>query len=272
MKPDRINFQAYKYAESTLPQFNEICSPLFESGIKVFAYFRFFNNGRYLYLCNNLPWVQYCLENVHNNEGTSLGEEIGYVPEHNYYCFLWPTVKTDYLMTALYDFDIWNGLSIFKHHEDSIELWGFAADRSAENMQSFYLENIEIFKDFTSAFNIQASGLILPTHKNLAIYRDFKPVKPMDEYDNIKIAEFIKATPIKKCPLITPVGEVFLTTKELECLNSLACGKNTKQIAQQVNVSNRTIEKHLENIKQKSGNKNKMEIIKYYKDSLIHWL
>ena len=87
-----------------------------------------------------------------------------------------------------------------------------------------------------------------------------------------RLAEFIKATPIKKCPLITPAGEIFLTTKELECLNLLAGGKNAKLIAQQVKVSNRTIEKHLENIKQKSGNKNKIEVIKYYKDSLTHWL
>lgn len=272
MQHHRTNLQAYKYAEYTLPKFNEICTPLFELGIKVFAYFRFFDDGRYLYLCNNLPWVQYCLENVHNNEGTSLGEEIGYVPEHNYYCFLWPTIRTDYLMTALYEFNIWNGLSIFKQQEQSIELWGFAVDRHAENMQSFYLKNIEFFKNFTTIFNTQASDLILPTDKNLAIYKDFKPIEPMDEYDSMKVAEFIKATPFKKCPLITSTGEVFLTTKELACLNLLALGENAKQISHRINASNRTVEKHLENIKRKLGKKDKIEILKCYKDSVANWL
>ncbi len=105
-------------------------------------------------LCNNLAWVRFCLQNVHNNEGTSLGKEISHVPHNNYYCFLWPTQKTDYLMSALYEFNIWNGLSIFKQKGNSIELWGFASDRQAENLQSFYVENIELLKDFTAAFNM----------------------------------------------------------------------------------------------------------------------
>lgn len=66
---------------------------------------------------------------MHNNEGTFLSKEIGHVPEDDYYRFLLPTKKSDYLMSALYDYNIWNGLSIFKQREDSIKLGGFAADR-----------------------------------------------------------------------------------------------------------------------------------------------
>lgn len=272
MRPEDINFQAYKYAEATASKFNRICDPLFKSNIKIFAYFRFFYDGRYLYLCNDLNWLRFCLENVHNNEGTSLGQEIGHVPEDNYHCFLWPTVKTDYLMSALYDFNIWNGLSIFKQREDSVELWGFAGDRQTENMQNFYIENIDLLKDFTASFNLNAAELILPTANNLAIYKDFKPQIHLDDYDRSKINEFIKATPIKKRPLITSSGEVFLSTKELECLNFLASGKTAKQIAQDFKASTRTIEKHLENIKQKIGNGDKATIIRIYKDSVLNWL
>lgn len=272
MKPEEINLQAYKYAESNFFKFNEICNPIFESGIKVFAYFRFFNNGRYLYLCNELDWLRFCLENVHSNEGTSLGQEIGHVPEDNYYCFLWPIVKSDYLMSALYDFNIWNGLSIFKQREDSIELWGFGADRQTENIQNFYIENIELLKDFTASFNLNAADIILPSNKNLAVYKDFKPQLPIDEYDRRKIDEFIRSTPISKRPLITSKGEVFLANKELECLNLLASGRSTKQIAQILNYSLRTIEKRLSNIKRKVACEDKESIIKVYKDNILTWL
>ncbi len=175
-------------------------------------------------------------------------------------------------MSALYDFDIWNGLSIFKQREDSIELWGFAANCQAENMQDFYIENIELLKDFTVSFNLNAADLIFPTNKNLACYKDFKPSQHIDEYDGKKIDEFIKATPINKRPLITSAGEVFLSTKELACLNLLAVGKNAKQIAHILKISMRTIEKHLENIKLKVGSANKIDIIKLYKDSVFNWL
>ncbi len=183
MDTEIINLSAYKYAESVAPELNKICSPLFKLNVKIFAYFRFFHDGRYLCLCNDLNWVLFCLQNIHNNEGTSLGQEIGHVPEENYHCFLWPTKKTDYLMSALYDFNIWNGLSIFKKNEDSIELWGFAADRQTENMQNFYVENIELLKDFTALFNSNASEFISPINNHLAIYKDFKPQIQFDEYN-----------------------------------------------------------------------------------------
>ncbi|TLY47020.1 MAG: helix-turn-helix transcriptional regulator [Gammaproteobacteria bacterium] len=272
MKAEEINSRAYNYAESTVLQFIDICNPIFKSEIKVFAYFRFFNNGQYLYLCNQLDWLRFCLENVHSNEGTSLGQQIGHVPEDNYYCFLWPTVKSDYLMSALYDFNIWNGLSIFKQREDSIELWGFATDRQTNNLQDFYIENIELLKDFTASFNLNAADLILPTNKNLAVYRDFIPQIHIDEYDRKKIDEFIRKTPIKKRPIITPKGEVFLANKELECLNLLASGKSAKQMAKEFNHSVRTIEKHLENIRHKIACDDKANIIKIYKDSILNWL
>ncbi len=216
--------------------------------------------------------MRYCLENVHNNEGTSLGQEIGHVPEDNYYCYLWPVEKTDYLMSALYDFNIWNGLSIFKQREDSIELWGFAADRQTDGMQNFYIENIELLKTFTGSFNLAAADLILPTNKNLAIYKDFRPLMHLDEYDRKKIDEFIKLTPINKRPLMTENGEIFLATKELECLNLLASGNTANQISHILNLSKRTIEKHLENIRHKLNKKDKISIIKVYKDSILNWL
>lgn len=272
MKSEGVNLPAYKYAESNFHRFNEICSPLFKSNIKIFAYFRFFNDGKYIYLCNELSWLRFCLENVHSNEGTSLGQEIGHAPKDNYYCFLWPTIKTDYLMSALYDFNIWNGLSIFKQREDSIELWGFAADRQTEKMQNFYIENIEFLKDFTASFNLNAADLILPSKRNLAMYLDFKPLIYLDEYDSRKIDEFIKSTPINKKPIITSGGEVFLATKELKCLHLLASGKNAKQIAQSLKSSVRTIEKHLENIKRKVASGDKTNVINIYKDSVLNWL
>ncbi len=272
MNAKEINFNAYKYAESIAPLLSELCSPLFTMNIKVFAYFRFFNNGKYLYLCNNLKWVEFCLQNVHSNEGTSLGKEIGRASKDDYHCFLWPTVKSDYLLSALYDFNIWNGLSIFKQRDDSIELWGVAADRQTDNMQNFYIENIALLKDFTASFNLNAFEFIKPASASLAVYKDFKPSNKLDEYDHAKINEFIKATKINKKPIITTKGEIFLSTKELECLNLLASGKNVKQIASYTFASERTIEKHFENIKRKIGEDKKESIIKVYKESVLNWL
>lgn len=271
--PYEINRTAYKYIENKVDDFTSICRPLFSFDIKVFAYFRFYDDGRYMYLCNRLDWVQFCLQNVHNNEGTSLGEEIGHVGEDGYHCFLWPTVSTDYLMEALYNHNIWHGLSIFRKREDSIELWGFAADRQNENALDFYIENIDLLKAFTTHFNENASELIVPKENKLAVYKDFKPSNMfLDDYDCSKINAFIKATPITKHPVIVDSKEVFLTNRELQCVNQLSCGKNAKQISNEFKISTRTVEKHFENIRKKIGYNNKEKIIEIYKDSINNWL
>ena len=273
MNASDLNFRAYQYAESMTDKLITICHPLFELSIKVFAYFRFFNDGRYLYLCNDLNWVRFCLQNIHNNEGTSLGGEINHVSHDGYHCYLWPTVKTDYLMTALYDHNIWHGLSIFRQRTDSIELWGFAGDRQSENMQSFYIENLELLKDFTLSFNMNAADIIIPNNNKLAIYKDFKPYNTViDSYESKKIREFIKATPILKHPLLTSSGEIYVSKKELECLTLMVAGKSAKHISLQLNISHKTVEKHLEHIKRKLGCKEKTVICKIFKDSIMNWL
>ncbi len=273
MNPYQLNFCAYKYAESAHSEILSLCDPLLTFGIKVFAYFRFFNDGRYIYLCNNLEWIEFCLQNVHNNEGTSLGEEITHVPKDNYHCFLWPIKKSDYLMSALYEFNIWNGLSIFKQREDSIELWGFAGDRKIEGLQNFYIENIEILKDFTSTFNMNASEIISPKKDCLAIYKNFKKQGPvLNEQEEEKIRAFIKATPIHKYPIIFGEKEIYLSDKEIQCVNLLSSGKNAKQIASNLKLSPRTVEKHFENIKNKIGCESRDIIIKTYKESILNWL
>ena len=271
MNSEEINISAYQYIEQLMPKLKSIYNPIIKLNIKTFAYFKFFNNGRYLYLCNDLNWVKFCLFNVHNNEGTSLVHEISNVKKDDYHCFLWPIQKIDYLMSALYDFNIWNGLSIFKKTGDIIELWGFAADRQTENMQNFYIENIELLKSFAASFTLRTSDLIVSTNSNLAIYKDFKPLTNIDDYDRREIDAFIKATPIDKSPLITEKGEVFVSKKELQCINFLVNGKIPKQIASTLGISTRTVEKHLENIKHKI-NGSKEDIIRVYKNSVLNWL
>src|SRR5690606_14640421 len=111
---EQINHRAYQYAKAQQKRIHSLCEPLFKATrIKVFAYFRFFPDGRYLYLCNHLKWIKFCLQNIHSNQGTSLGSEIKHAPQDNYHCFLWPTQRTDYVMDALHHHNIWNGLSLF---------------------------------------------------------------------------------------------------------------------------------------------------------------
>lgn len=51
MKLEEINYSAYKYNESISPVLLKIIEPIFNWNLSTFAYFKFFKNGKYLYLC-----------------------------------------------------------------------------------------------------------------------------------------------------------------------------------------------------------------------------
>jgi len=217
MRANDINFSAFNYSKSTFDAFCSLCSPLTELNISGFAYLRLFNNGRYLYFCNDLNWLEFSLKNNgHFNQGILLERELVQARDKSHFhCSLWPTEKTDNLMSALHAFNIWNGLSVFKSREDSIEIWAFAADRK-NNLASY-------------------------THSLNQRY-DSNPVD---------IEAFIKATDINKIPIITDSGEIYLSKKEVICLNHLAVGKSAKEIGLDLGISQRTIEKQIENIRYK---------------------
>jgi DNA-binding NarL/FixJ family response regulator len=54
---------------------------------------------------------------------------------------------------------------------------------------------------------------------------------------------------------------VTITNREKDILNLLACGHTARKIAETLSLSPRTVEHHIENIKNKTGAANKAELI-----------
>ncbi len=59
----------------------------------------------------------------------------------------------------------------------------------------------------------------------------------------------------------TSLGEIALTKRELECAQFLLAGKTAKETAKYLNISPRTVEEYLENIRFKFNCRNKLEIV-----------
>jgi len=55
---------------------------------------------------------------------------------------------------------------------------------------------------------------------------------------------------------------IALTSRQADCLVQLALGKSAKQIANEFHISVRTVEHHIENIKNRLGCESKSELIK----------
>lgn len=271
---DDINYSALNFNKNVSKQLDDIYKPLENRNISTFAYFRFYEDGRYLYLCNDIPWVEHCLMHVQDND-TSLGQQINRVPQDGYHCYLWPTIQQDELLTALYNHNIWHGLSIFRQLPDSVELWGFAGTKEDINLPNLFVDDIELLKDYTTYFNQKANHLINPSDKSkFAIYKNHQPL--LSEFEDIhhlkQLNEFIQRTNHNKHPIVTLGGkEIILSKRENECLLQLAFRKTSKEIANELKISEKTADQYIKNAKQKLACDTRSELIETFKKSALDW-
>ena len=273
MDAQEINYTAFKYCEANKSKFVLGMEPVLNSPITTIAYFRFFQNGKYLYLCNDLKWVKFCLEKIHENNSTSLGKQVGKTTEHGYLCYLWPTDTNDYVLSALYEHNIWNGLSLFKKLDDnSVELWGFATTRENINIHNFYLDNLDSLKESTKLCKLQYGDIFSTDDAELAVYKnhkDYTESKDVNTEKNLK--KFISETNIKRYPLISDGKEFFLSNRENECVSLLSIGNSVKEVADKIDLSTRSVEKYIENIRKKIGVRQQSSIVKLYRNSTKEW-
>jgi len=58
--------------------------------------------------------------------------------------------------------------------------------------------------------------------------------------------------------------QILITDREFECIQLLEKSQTAKQIAKNLKISYRTVETHFYNIRQKTGCKNRYDILKIY--------
>lgn len=69
------------------------------------------------------------------------------------------------------------------------------------------------------------------------------------------------AKPIINKQLYIEGNKIFLTNRERDCLESLLLGKTAKQTGRQFNISPRTVETHLDNLRIKTKSRSKLELM-----------
>lgn len=111
---------------------------------------------------------------------------------------------------------------------------------------------MDILKSFTSYFKEKAAPMIKLADSNRIILPFNKePLCPVnnDEYLNQLTSSFHSSSRFK------------LTPRQLQCAQLILNGQTIKEISTQLNLSHRTIETYINNIKSKLYCKNKTELI-----------
>lgn len=251
-----LNFSALKFNEDTSFLVEEICRPLFKYfGLTNFGYVKIDKEGKMLRISTGLEWTKRYFEACYYND-------IDFyffhdVPLNSSISRIYTNKPLGGVYSELYDHNIWNIYTVYEKDIDFCHVYFFATSRENTGVIDFYINEKVVLDAFTTYFKKQTALLLnMDNSENL--------IKTNLHIQQVKVRE--KEQNAQQ--FLTDIGCYInkkndaLTNKEKECAKFLINGCSAKEVARLLNISNRTVEFHLSNIKTKLGCRNKAQLIK----------
>ena len=263
---DFINSKNIIFASADL--ITTISQPLFNySTITYFDFVRVYEDQRHICLTTSPEWNK-----EYYNNGFYIGKRHEYFSEEDISQYVMEDLEVP--AACLRDIERLKMRKQFQHahslriervSNDYKDSYTFGTRLENFNINKYYLYNIEALNDFVDYFNIISTQIIAQAEKEKfsfpQIERELKILPNIKKEKGLFPKEFFQQIRLNKMPLKVDGEVIYLTKKEIECLGGFIRGKSAKEIARNQDISDRTVEQHLLNIKQKLGCWTKGEVI-----------
>jgi len=140
---------------------------------------------------------------------------------------------------------------INKQHS-SCEFFYFASRLKDEGAINIYLNNLKKLDVFCQTFKERAKTLILKAETDAIRYHKTPP-------QTDKIIQTLHSAEKSLLTENDPIRN--MTPREYECINYLCQGYTAKEIGKEIGISPRTVEKHVQHLKEKLNCKNQKKLI-----------
>jgi DNA-binding CsgD family transcriptional regulator len=271
-----VNIPAFEYSRSVYPDIAAFCRPFLTScNLTTFVYGKLFYDKKYLLFSNNVSFLERFLLFVSDIEGSMLHNAIQNTPLGRPIHTLWSSAPEDRLIQMLRYLDLWNGLDIYYRSDNFIEVWSFSTSQAYSiEIDNFYLNNLKLLHRFCLCFREKFSHLLTRNDETrLATFKEGLDISFQYSLDWIAdVNTLFSFLSLAGLNLPTKSGNVRLTKREVDCLFHMAQGKISKEIAQALNISTRTVEFYIASIKKKTGLYNKSRLIELFNGTLLEWL
>lgn len=159
---------------------------------------------------------------------------------------------------AIY-FKVRHAFDYFEIHQGHIDVWSIGSPKSNGEVYNYYFNNLDVYKNFFISFKEKAGALLKANSKNKLILPDYMRL-------NFNSTAYFKSSSTSKFKnkyfyLTGPYENIYFTRREAECLAQLTLGFSLKKTSDLLNLSPRTIETYLNNVKNKLGCNKKSEVI-----------
>lgn len=147
---------------------------------------------------------------------------------------------------------IGHGISFIKNDKmnDVMEVFTFYGSTDNPNFLNIVFHKTAELENFCYSFKEKAARIINEGCGNNKIY--LPNVTPFSNYSTKESIQSKQSFKVNKYYLIGLNENAYLTKKEFMCLKLYGKGFSAKEISEELFLSHRTIEKHLENVRKKS--------------------
>lgn len=222
--------------------------------IEYFAWTRLFNDGYRAGLTNRPDWIDHYYKQGYYNYAKCDKHPSCYQSGYT----LWDLWDKDTTSCQIINkdsednFNLAHGISIINSHEEWCDVFDFCTTRSNIRINEFYISNIVLFEKFTQYFYEIAASLIKKSINNKFKLEYDDVLDIYNETPDLIIIPFSSKTNLLQTAHLEGI-HANLSEREIECLQWLIKGKTAGEIAVILQISKRTVEKHMLNIKEKLG-------------------
>lgn len=219
----------------------EVVAPIKPLGVTYFSYSRHYKNGERLHACTHPKISESYYHDKYYLLGNTEAQPVSYVEQ----AVLWQTLPNQKVFECSRNFNIGNGFFFIQPQTNYCEFFSFAGDINNVMLINVYLTKMELLKNFICEFREKASNIIdvLEKSKIILPYHD-GPGCFLDKIEPIQDRRIPR-----------------LTIREEKFGYLLLQGKTAKEIAQDMNISPRTVESYLITLKHKLNCENKTTLI-----------
>jgi DNA-binding CsgD family transcriptional regulator len=235
-----------------------ICTPFFNiiMPASYFSYGRIYNDGTMIILCSHRKWVAHYVKHGYQ-----------FLPDSKSGTFLWTTTMHKKAITeGAKHFNLHNGAFIGKSCQGFMEFLEFASSDSEKHPVEFLCNQKDLLNQFYFYFKDKAKSIIKKADKNrLLPPQELLRLKNFpQQYQNMQML-----CRVKKFSMHFQNIEIFFSPREFEILSLLSNNKTMMEIAEQLNLSLRTIETHVQNAKNKTNFATKTQLLAFFADNLL---
>lgn len=255
-------------------EIQSICQDFFnKTDIHYYNYVRIFHDGSRISLTNNKAWATYIF--TYHEQHKFLFEEC--LPERGYSQYaIWDNDKKhrddSLLKIAREQYNIDHGLTITTAYEGYVELQYFGTSKENDSINHFYLNNLDFINSFSAFFREKASHIIRKAEKEKIFLKEHMPfwLDKKNKLDKIRRNQHFNEVfnyQVERYYLSGKYKHVYLTVREAQCLTAIIDGLTAKECARIFDISPKTVQIHIEKVKQKMNCHRRSELVTYAQES-----